>query len=460
MSIPLVECKLQSWYYEEETSLTTFVDGNCEATGVGAWTLIGSPTLTKVGGAYSGTQCLRITGSQYTGVRQQILIIGVSYRIRGKIKGDGGSGYPVVSDTGAAWFIGTTSNTWQSFDVTKVAAGTNVAFYQYGPGTCYVEIDDISVENVIIADGNMEAAGVSAWTVYSGATLTKETNTPYSGTQCLRISQNGVQSGTYQSLLLTPTTKMFRIIGKARSDGTAIPAIGDGGVVDRHWVGTTSTSWQSIDINVVSANTSFFLIKRASGTWVEFDDIQIIPMLARTKNTGSINSLCQLGNGYTASSFPSSIGGGQRGMVFASASSQVLQVYQTFVSGTYTVCIHFMNLNPLANNGYIFDARDLGGVGYSLLTPGNIFGLSSGVGYLNGRLLTTGVDVVPYGSINTLVCTGMTLASTSKIVFGSSSGIAFPINSKFYTIEIYSGTLTPIQIRSWHERQMALINRY
>lgn len=323
--------------------------------------------------------------------------------------------------------------------------------------------EDIS--RSLLADGNMEAVSTASWSAYQSS-LSKETASPQSGVRNLRVTRSsGVTYFAYQDLV-TYLNNPIKITGYARGNGVHAPSVWVDTSVAPTWTGTSSTSWQYFSFTKIPTGNRYVALgvylTGGSDGYVEFDDIQTIPYTARTNNTGSLSSLanCQLGNGYVTSSFPTIIGGGQRGMTFASASSQVLQVYNILVSGTYTVCLHFMNLNPAANNGYIFDASGSGGVGYSLLTPGNIFAISSGTGYLNGSLLTSGVSTIPYGSINTLVCTGMTLSVVSKIVFGASSGIALPLNGKFYTIAIYSGTLTPIQIRSWHKRQMALINRY
>lgn len=308
-----------------------------------------------------------------------------------------------------------------------------------------------------LVDGNMEAAGVAAWSVYAGATLTKETVTPYAGTRCLRITQAGVQSGAYQSLVLTAVGTPYRLIGHARSDGTAVWAVGDGGSVDRWVVGTSGVAWQDYDVKVISANTSLFLIKRAAGTWVEFDELQAIPSIARTKNVGLLGGSLQLGDGVTTATFPTQIGGMRPGMVLGG--SQHLQLRGALASGTYTVAMTLLNTTPVANNAYLFDARDGGGVGYAIIGVGGLYSQSSGTTFLNGRPISAGVDTIPYGTMGTLVCSGMTLSSVNRIAFGThNSVVTFWFNGRFYNISIYPGALTATQARAYHDRQMSLIS--
>lgn len=246
---------------------------------------------TRVGGVSTAgrvTYSVAAAGSIY----QTQLTSGAVYKFSGWMRSDG-IAVPKFGTGNAFLFTGVASTTWQYFEVIASVTHTQVHCYATGMSAgSWCEFSEISVNitNNVLPDSNMELSGVSSWTVYNGATLSKETTSPYSGTQCLRLSQNGVQSGAYQSLILNPVSKVFRITGRARSDGTAVPAIGDGGVVDRHWIGTNSTSWQTIDVTVISSNTSFFLIKRTAGTWVEFDDLQVTPIVGNGLSPTAVSS--------------------------------------------------------------------------------------------------------------------------------------------------------------------------
>jgi len=132
-----------------------------------------------------------------------------------------------------------------------------------------------------LIDGDMESAGVGAWTAGHSATLTKEPSNPHSGLQCLKIDYNGVDwAQAYQAVLTVG--KIYRVIGWARSDGSSLPEVYDGGVL---WQGTTSIGWQKFDVifqaqyaNIIFQNGS------AGNSYVEFDDITVkeafIPRLA------------------------------------------------------------------------------------------------------------------------------------------------------------------------------------
>lgn len=149
-----------AWYRSDmgvTLGTVALVDGDMEAADASAWTLISTPTLTKEGNAKAGSRCLRITGPQYCGARQAVLTIGRTYRLTGWARGDG-VGYPVLSDTSSARWVGTTSTDWQWFDVTFVAAGGSIALYQYGAGTRYVEWDALTAE----------CLSASAWADQSG----------------------------------------------------------------------------------------------------------------------------------------------------------------------------------------------------------------------------------------------------------------------------------------------------
>jgi hypothetical protein len=140
-----------------------------------------------------------------------------------------------------------------------------------------------------LVDGNMEAAGVGSWGVYNFATNTKQ-GAARTGAQCLRVAGAGVQCAATQAALVAGNT--YRIRGYARSDGTAVPSVGDGSVVNRHWVGTNDTAWQPFDVTVVQVATFLYLTKNAAaGTYVEFDDITITP-----RNASRLTDLTGLGH--------------------------------------------------------------------------------------------------------------------------------------------------------------------
>jgi hypothetical protein len=129
----------------------------------------------------------------------------------------------------------------------------------------------------VIADGNMEAAGVGSWTVYAGATLTKETTLPFSGILVLRTVRNGTTlCGASQNILTVG--RRYNISGWARSDGVCIPSVGLGSNVA--WAGTNSTSWQQFSFSAGTPSSNLFYLRQSTcavdGQYTEWDDVTVI----------------------------------------------------------------------------------------------------------------------------------------------------------------------------------------
>lgn len=128
----------------------------------------------------------------------------------------------------------------------------------------------------VIADGDMEAAGVASWPTNS-ATATKQTASPYKGTQYLRLTMTGAGSFAYQGALTVG--KRYRITGRYRGDGTAKPIAWVGGSAARA-EGTASTDWQYFDVSGVTTNIYFYLGSNDLSGYVEFDDVRVFDLSA------------------------------------------------------------------------------------------------------------------------------------------------------------------------------------
>lgn len=124
-----------------------------------------------------------------------------------------------------------------------------------------------------LTDGDMEAATTAAWTTVD--TISKETGTRTggSGVKVLRIARNINNNPNAKQTVLT-IGKRYRATGWARSDGNATPRLLALAVF---WTGTTSTSWQSFDVEFIATNTGVFLQSlTATGTeYTEWDDVSI-----------------------------------------------------------------------------------------------------------------------------------------------------------------------------------------
>jgi len=124
-----------------------------------------------------------------------------------------------------------------------------------------------------ITDGDMEAATTAAWVAGASATLTKDTTDPHSGIRCLRVAYNGVTNPNAQQQFIMTPGQMYHITGWGRSDGTCIPRVWDGGGFI--WTGTSSVSWQSLDLNFIASGQNIVLFSFGSSGYCEFDDFII-----------------------------------------------------------------------------------------------------------------------------------------------------------------------------------------
>ncbi len=128
----------------------------------------------------------------------------------------------------------------------------------------------------LLADGDMEAAGVGDWLAINDANLTKQTDNPKEGSQVLRIQYDGVDTPiAYQSVL---NEEIYRVTGWARSDGNHEPKVSLSGSGNMEFQGTTSTDWQYFDF-IIDGSTGtqvyFYSNADASGEYVEFDAVTV-----------------------------------------------------------------------------------------------------------------------------------------------------------------------------------------
>jgi len=247
------------------------VDGYMEEDGYDAWTANDCVLSKETSNPHSGTKCLRVTfGAGISYANQAILTVNGYYRATGCARGVSGIGKPVLylGGSSSVW-VGTTSTDWQVFNTYgKANASTSFSLLIDAIGS--VEWDDLTVERVYILDGDCELSGVTSWTAVAGATLSKETTLPHSGTQCLRISGGGMK-GTKQSVLTNGS--VYHMTGYVRSDGTNYPVVVHNSVY--YFIGTSSTNWQAFDFifKAVGTDIAFW----TSGGYSELDDIVLEP---------------------------------------------------------------------------------------------------------------------------------------------------------------------------------------
>jgi hypothetical protein len=340
------------------TSGTQIVDGDMEAVGVGAWTAVGAGVvLSKVGGAHSGAQCLRVATAAVAGSARQAIasLVGRHALIKGWARGDGATGVPTIIPTGSTFvWTGTTSNAWQYFEVTSdVFTGLDL---RNGVINSYVEFDDIVVTETVyaLADGSMEMSGTaSSWSSSpANSVLSKQPGTPHSGTQCLRVAHGGTANPSAQQGAQLATTKRYRCYGWVRSDGTAIPRIAYG--TTSIWDGTNSVAWQYFDAEFTPAAASFSLmaVTAVLGQYCEFDDVTVVELRSRTLD-GKNGRYALLGHGATVAAMPTKQPG--RGYYLDSTDYLDLGVLPGMASPanqfTYLLCVKPVTLTT--NGGYL-----------------------------------------------------------------------------------------------------------
>jgi hypothetical protein len=135
--------------YARPSTTNLLVDGNMEAVGVAAWSVSGNPTVTKeLLNPHSGSQCLRVAynGTVLPAAYQTVMTVGRRYRARGWARGDGGAAFPsVLEGAGLVLWTGSTSNSWQYFDVVFTATAGWLWLLTYAVADGYVEWDDLTL---------------------------------------------------------------------------------------------------------------------------------------------------------------------------------------------------------------------------------------------------------------------------------------------------------------------------
>jgi hypothetical protein len=263
------------------------VDGDMERSGVSLWTAGNSATLTKqTTSPFSGSQLLRIA---YNGVAnpycydsQAPFTIGQVYRVLGRARSDGTALPSAYHPIGTPVWTGTNSTDWQYFDITFTATATSWSIGTTLAAAGYVEFDHVAIfELPAFTDGNMEAAGVGAWSAGNSAILAKTTYDPRSGQQSLRVTYNGVANPyAYQNSLNThlgANDFPYKVSGWARSlGGGSAPFVAIGGLTI--WSGTLSTQWQYFEFTRLATAIDIRFGTTGVGS-VQFDDIEISPVL-------------------------------------------------------------------------------------------------------------------------------------------------------------------------------------
>jgi hypothetical protein len=231
-------------------------DGDMELADMSAWTISAGTLAEKRDDTpVEGTRYVRVTadGAGAPNILQNALTANKRYRVRGRARGDGANAPRVGLGSGVPW-TGSNSATWQTVDVSW--ATDNVQFYLLSQAAGYCDFDGFTVEETeeLLMDPSCQMEIAGNWTTGSGATITKSLTDPLPGTtRSLKVYHATASASASQTVL--KVGQRYRVSGWARGDGVAYPSLYMG--ASPAWTGTTSTSWQYFNIEVIAGLTSY-----------------------------------------------------------------------------------------------------------------------------------------------------------------------------------------------------------
>ena len=348
----------------------------------------------------------------------------------------------------------------------------------------------------LLADGNMEAAGVAAWIPgTAGVVPSKETvPAPHSGTQYLRLNCNGLGNPfVYQSVCTIGNT--YRVTGWARGDGVVTqPNVWQGRDL---FTGTISTAWQYFDVTFVAAASTQirFYGRNVAGNFADYDDITVELCPASTRNLGSLGGVALLGDGVTAATMPTQLS--PHGMSFDGGDYLTVAnngVYDFRVGGVdqpFSVEALWLGTEPGAPRFRpIFGKGDIvsvqgGWIFYTSLST--CFRLGDSAGNFFGIAASAAESTVLYKNLSHVVgtYTGSGLVSGTKLYINArqvgtegTTGIYTGQPNDFrpvyigrgkvgattsyglgvgYNFAIYNWALTPSQVSQQYRKRMAML---
>jgi hypothetical protein len=199
MNRALLNVDMPSWAYIG-TGLPLGLDMDTQLAGTANWNAGNGATLSKQSGAPGYAQCLRVeyngVANPYAGNTSYVQTIGRWYRLRGFARGNGVLGRPVILDSGATTlFSGSTSTTWQYYDVTFQAVGFalyffNVAASGYADFTMMItELAPASTRNLGTLGGYMQLG--DGYTAAGFPTQVFPHGMSFDGGDYLRVANDG-----------------------------------------------------------------------------------------------------------------------------------------------------------------------------------------------------------------------------------------------------------------------------
>jgi len=244
---------------------------------------IGNGTSTSITGAIAYNRWVHLVGThnESTGA-MNFYIDGVFAATGSKAYVEDASdlvGLGTENNGGAQWIDGYVQDAiiWKGVELTGAEASQ---LYEEGLQEGHYDRVDIqrlsNPERNLMPDGDMEAVGTTDYVAWQSATLTKETDTPHSGSQYLKVAYNGSPGPGARVNNTVEVGKTYRITGWAKSDGTWTPQIND--FTTTLWTGTLSTDWQYFDfVKTWDNSAKDFLLYHSGQTsgYTAWDDITV-----------------------------------------------------------------------------------------------------------------------------------------------------------------------------------------
>lgn len=302
-----VEASVMRFYKESAQNVfkigTDLIDGDFDPY-PGTWTTIYNAVMSQQ--SYDDYYAIRLQNNNpalsNTCIIGKLAVPGVDnnrqYRVTGEYRTSWSSGRALFSFESTSGHLLGSSTDWAAFDIlttTNTTANFQLYTDNLGDGSNYIEWRNLTVERVHMTDGNMELSGLTNYgqTVWLAAnaysTVTKSTENPHSGTQCLKIemTDNASNKGARQSHFAVG--KSYIIRGYARGDGVIAPKI----ILYRSltssyepvWTGTSSTAWQRFELPISLHLNNIILGNNdpIAGT-VYFDDVYLDDMFLNDMN--------------------------------------------------------------------------------------------------------------------------------------------------------------------------------
>lgn len=280
-------------------------DGNMEAANTNAFLPSGAALSKQTDTPFEGVRYLRVTNNGSGGGYAQIATVfteGEIVRAWGRYRSDGQT-QPVFRHNPAGGNLATgavDSSDWQYFEVVfRIGAG-GLIYLGHSNTTAvgtYCDFDDVWIVREsdgsirkhfnLAIDGNCEKAGILHWIPGNNATVTKQTTTPYQGSQCLRVAHNGTNNPNVSigNLILGKT---YRVRYKARANSGAVRLQVNG--ADTIMVTAGAGTWQSFEwifIATTSTLVTWAMQGTTSGQYGEIDDVtveEINPLTGQQQN--------------------------------------------------------------------------------------------------------------------------------------------------------------------------------